>query len=158
MAPDPSEYMRKTIDMAIENVSESGGGPFACMIVRGEEIIATGVNQVTAHNDPTAHAEVIAIRRACRVLKDFQLKGMDIYTTCEPCPMCLGAIYWARLDRIFYAASRYDASEIGFDDEVIYREISLPPDERRILTNQLLQDEARKIFKIWLENPDRLLY
>ncbi len=158
MTPDPSRYMRKTIDLAIENVRVSGGGPFACMIIRGEEIIATGVNQVTTHNDPTAHAEVIAIREACRVQNDFQLKGMDLYTSCEPCPMCLGAIYWARLDRIYYAASRHDASESGFDDELIYQEISMPPDARRIITRQLLQDEARNIFRIWLENPDRHLY
>lgn len=158
MTSDPSEYMRKTIDLAIKNVRESGGGPFACMIVRDEAIIATGVNQVTTHNDPTAHAEVIAIREACRVLNDFQLKGMALYTSCEPCPMCLGAIYWARLDRIYYAASRYDASEFGFDDELIYGEIRKPLDHRRIITNQLLRDEAREIFKIWLENPDRHLY
>ncbi len=118
--------MRKAIELSVENV-KNGGGPFGAVIVKGDEIVATGVNRVTAHNDPTAHAEVSAIREACRRLGTFDLSGCEIYTSCEPCPMCLGAIYWAHLDKIYYGNNKDDAADIGFDDSFIYEELALPP-------------------------------
>lgn len=117
--------MRKAIELSVENV-KNGGGPFGAVIVKGDEIVATGVNRVTAHNDPTAHAEVSAIREACRRLGTFDLSGCEIYTSCEPCPMCLGAIYWAHLDKIYYGNNKDDAADIGFDDSFIYEELALP--------------------------------
>lgn len=119
------EFMRKAIELSVENV-KNGGGPFGAVIVKGDEIVATGVNRVTAHNDPTAHAEVSAIREACRRLGTFDLSGCEIYTSCEPCPMCLGAIYWAHLDKIYYGNNKDDAADIGFDDSFIYEELALP--------------------------------
>ena len=124
------EFMRKAIELSVENV-KNGGGPFGAVIVKGDEIVATGVNRVTAHNDPTAHAEVSAIREACRRLGTFDLSGCEIYTSCEPCPMCLGAIYWAHLDKIYYGNNKDDAADIGFDDSFIYEELALPRQNRK---------------------------
>src|SRR6266403_992745 len=130
------EFMRRAIALALENVRSGSGGPFAAVIVKEDRIIAEGTNRVTRTNDPTAHAEVVAIREACRVLADFQLRGCDLYTTCEPCPMCLGAIYWARTARTFYAATAADAAEAGFDDAFIYDELKIAPAGRRIAMGQ----------------------
>lgn len=151
MSPD---FMRRAIALALENVRSGSGGPFAAVIAKDRQIIAEGTNRVTALNDPTAHAEVVAIREACRVLGDFQLAGCDLYTTCEPCPMCLGAIYWARPAQVFYAATAADAAGAGFDDAFIYDELKIPLAARRIPTSQLLREDALAIFLAWkqLEN------
>jgi len=151
------EFMRRAIALATENVSR-GGGPFGCVVVRDSEILATGVNQVTVTNDPTAHAEVVAVRAACKALGSFQLHGCTVYTSCEPCPMCLAAIYWARLDRIFYACGRSDACSAGFDDEFIYKELSLEIAARTVPMVQLSRDAACAVFKIWEEKPDKVPY
>src|SRR5579863_6535842 len=143
------EFMRRAIALAIENVRTGSGGPFAAVIAKDGRIIAEGANCVTSTNDPTAHAEVIAIREACRKLGDFQLSGCDLYTTCEPCPMCLGAIYWARPARVFYACVAADAAAAGFDDAFIYDELKLPPAARRMPMQQLLRDESLEIFSAW---------
>jgi guanine deaminase len=150
--------MRQAIALAHENVASGLGGPFAALVARGGEVIAKGTNRVTSANDPTAHAEVDAIRNACTVLGSFQLTGCDLYTTCEPCPMCLGAIYWARPDRVFYAAGKDDASQAGFDDGYIYREINRSPAERDIFMRQALRDEALTVFTAWQEKEDRRAY
>jgi len=145
--------MRRAIGLALDNV-RTGGGPFAAVIVKDRRIVAEGVNRVTSSNDPTAHAEVVAIREACRALGDFQLAGCDLYTTCEPCPMCLGAIYWARPARVLYACSAADAAAAGFDDAFIYDELKRAHAARRIPMTQLLRDESLSIFSTWkkLEN------
>ena len=153
-----SAFMSKAIELSIENVRSGNGGPFAAVVVRQEKIVATGVNQVTASNDPTAHAEIVAIREACRTLNTFQLDGCDIYTTCEPCPMCLGAIYWARPARVFFANTRDDAKAIGFDDEFIYEQVILPLDDRAIPFIPLMREEALKAFELWSKKPDKKLY
>ena len=150
-------FMSKAIAMSIKNVAR-GGGPFAALVVRDGEIIGAGVNQVTATNDPTAHAEIVAIREACRKLNAFQLIGCDIYTTCEPCPMCLGAIYWARPARVFFANTREDAKSIGFDDEFIYRQITLPFEQRSIPMVPMMRDEALRAFRLWQDKPDKTTY
>ena len=137
---------------------KNGGGPFGAVIVRGDEIIATGVNRVTANNDPTAHAEVSAIRAACERLGTFNLEGCEIYTSCEPCPMCLGAIYWAHLDKMYYGNTKHDAAEIGFDDSFIYEEISLTPEHRRLASCRLLGEEALKAFRLWTDKADKVEY
>ena len=152
------EFMRQAIALATENVSSGRGGPFGAVIVRDGAVVATGVNQVTVNNDPTAHAEVVAIRNACAELKVFSLEGCEMYTSCEPCPMCLGAIYWARLDRVYYANTRADAAKIGFDDDHIYREFDKPIDGRAVPFIQLSSEEARQIFQEWLEKPDKIPY
>ena len=149
--------MRQAIALALENIRD-GGGPFAAVIVKNGALIASGTNRVTATNDPTAHAEVVAIRAACKRLESFQLDHCDLYTTCEPCPMCLGAIYWARPARVFYAATADDAAAAGFDDVFIYRELEVPHHERRIPMGELLRDEASAIFKAWLAKPDKMSY
>ena len=142
------QLMREAIRLSIENIA-NGGGPFGAVIARNGEIIATGVNRVTASGDPTAHAEVSAIRNAARVLGTFNLSGCEIFTSCEPCPMCLGAIYWARLDKVYYANTKNDAKAIGFDDSFIYDELALPRDRRRLPSEPVLRDEAIKAFDIW---------
>jgi tRNA(Arg) A34 adenosine deaminase TadA len=144
----PVEFMRRAIALALENV-RCGGGPFAAVIVRDGKILAEGANRVTQTNDPTAHAEIVAIREACRVLKDFQLAGCDLYTTCEPCPMCLGAIYWARPARVFYASTAADAAAAGFDDAFIYEELKKAATHRRFPMSQLLREEALAVFAAW---------
>ncbi len=151
------ELMREAIRLSVENV-KNGGGPFGAVIARDGEIIAAGVNRVTSENDPTAHAEVSAIRAACKALGTFGLQGCEIYTSCEPCPMCLSAIYWARLDRMYYGNDKEDAAKVGFDDAFIYKEIALPPLHRRLLSMRLLPDEAIKAFTDWEEKPDRVEY
>lgn len=153
----PLDFMRQAIGLALENI-RNGGGPFAAVIVKSGALIATGVNRVTSVNDPTAHAEIVAIREACRRLQSFQLDHCDLYTTCEPCPMCLGAIYWARPARIFYAATAADAAAAGFDDAFIYRELQVPPRERRIPMGELLRDEAAAVFNAWLTKADKVPY
>ncbi len=150
--------MQRAIALAIENVRSGGGGPFGAVIVKDGAVIAEGTNRVTSSNDPTAHAEVIAIREACRKLGSFQLDGCELYASCEPCPMCLGAIYWARPARVFYGASAGDAAAAQFDDAFIFREIAQPARLRRIPMAQMMRDEAMAAFKAWLEKPDRLRY
>ena len=149
--------MREAIRLASANV-ENGGGPFGAVIARGGEIIATGVNRVTANCDPTAHAEVSAIRAAAQKLGTFNLAGCDIYSSCEPCPMCLGAIYWARLDRLFYGNTKADAARIGFDDAFIYKELALPLPERTLRAEQLLGKEALATFEAWEQKTDKTPY
>ena len=139
-------FMHEASQLSIENVQSSNGGPFGAVIVKNREIIATGVNEVTKSNDPTAHAEMIAIRNACKTLDSFQLDDREIYCSCEPCPMCLGAIYWARPKAIYFANTKTDATEINFDDNYIYQELELPIYERKFPINQLLRDEAQSAF------------
>ncbi|MCK4699640.1 MAG: nucleoside deaminase, partial [Bacteroidales bacterium] len=134
------------------------GGPFGAVIVKDGKIIAQGANEVTSTNDPTAHAEIVAIRKACKVLGSFQLDGCEIYTSCEPCPMCMGAIYWARPKRVFFAGSRKDAEEVGFDDSHIYKELSLPFSSRKIPIKQIMAEEARKIFEEWMNDDKKVNY
>ena len=149
--------MREAIRLASANV-ENGGGPFGAVIARGGEIIATGVNRVTTNCDPTAHAEVSAIRAAAQKLGTFNLSGCEIYSSCEPCPMCLGAIYWARLDRLFYGNTKADAARIGFDDAFIYKELALPLSERTLRAEQLLGKEAIATFEAWEQKTDKTPY
>jgi guanine deaminase len=152
------QYLRRAIALASHNAESGRGGPFGAVIVQGDVIIAEGVNCVTESNDPTAHAEVAAIRAACRKLSRFDLRGCAIYASCEPCPMCLAAIYWARLDEIVFAATREDASAAGFDDSAIYDEIPRPAESRTIPTRNLLRDEARTALEAWRHNPRRVPY
>jgi tRNA(Arg) A34 adenosine deaminase TadA len=151
------EHMRKAIDLAIENV-KNGGGPFGAVIVKNGEIVSTGVNRVTANNDPTAHAEVSAIRAACEKLGTFMLDGCEIYSSCEPCPMCLGAIYWAHINRLYYGCNKSDAADAGFDDSFIYKELELDSSERRLKTEELLPDEAKAAFEAWKSNESKIEY
>ena len=151
------DFMREAVRLSAENV-KNGGGPFGAVIVKNGEIIATGVNRVTANNDPTAHAEVSAIRAAGQKLGTFDLSGCDIYTSCEPCPMCLGAIYWAHLDRMYYACNKDDAADAGFDDSFIYKELERDPKDRRLKSENLLRPEALKTFEMWKEKGDKVEY
>ena len=152
------EFMRRAITLAMENVRSGAGGPFAAVIVKDGRVVADGVNRVTSTNDPTAHAEVVAIREACRKLGDFQLAGCDLYTTCEPCPMCLGAIYWARPARVFYACVAADAAAVGFDDAFIYEELNRAHAERRVPMQELLREESLTIFALWQQQEKKTLY
>ena len=151
------ELMRRAIALSEKSV-KTGGGPFGAVIARGGVVVAEASNSVTIDDDPTAHAEVNAIRMACRGLKTFDLSGCDIYCSCEPCPMCLGAIYWAHLDKIYYGNNRYDAARIGFDDNLIYKELALPADQRQKPMAQLLEDEARRAFDLWTMKEDKTEY
>lgn len=151
------QLMRRAIALSEESVA-NGGGPFGAVIAKDGEIVAEASNQVTINSDPTAHAEVSAIREACRLLGRFDLSGCSIYTSCEPCPMCLGAIYWARLDKIYYANDRKDAARIGFDDEFIYEELALGMDERSKPSAVLLREEAKKAFDLWGQKEDKTEY
>lgn len=151
------ELMRKAIELSVRNVAE-GGGPFGAVIAKDGEIIAVGVNRVTADHDPTAHAEVSAIREAARKLGTFDLGGCEIYSSCEPCPMCLGAIYWARLDRLYYGNDKHDAAAIGFDDAFIYKELAIEPENRRLESQRLLSREAIKAFEAWQSKTDKTEY
>ena len=151
------ELMRVAIEAAVENV-KNGGGPFGAVIAKDGEIVSVGVNRVTANNDPTAHAEVSAIRAACAELGTFDLSGCEIFTSCEPCPMCLGAIYWAHLDKIYYGCSKKDAADAGFDDSMIYDELALPMEGRMKPVEKLLSDEAMSSFDAWCEAEDRVEY
>ena len=149
--------MRRAIALAVENVA-NGGGPFGAVIARDGEIVAEGVNRVTANHDPTAHAEVSAIRAACSQLQTFDLTGCEIFSSCEPCPMCLGAIYWAHLDRIYYGANQHDAAAINFDDAFIYHELAVPVEEREKQMTALLPDEALAAFEAWRQKADKVEY
>lgn len=151
------ELMREAIRLSEENVA-NGGGPFGAVIARDGEIVATGVNRVTAKHDPTAHAEVSAIREACEKLGTFDLSGCEIYSSCEPCPMCLGAIYWAHIDRLYFGNDKTDAKEVGFDDSFIYDELALPRDRRKLPTEILLDNEAIKAFNMWRDKTDKVEY
>ena len=158
MVTQSDEYfMQMAINLSIENVA-NGGGPFGAVIVRNGEVIATGVNRVTANNDPTAHAEVSAIREACAKLGNFKLEGCTIYTSCEPCPMCLSAIYWAGISRIFYGNTKADAKAINFDDSFIYDEIALPYAQRSIPCNNIMREKALSAFRAWEAKADKTLY
>ena len=150
----PEAFMREAIKLSAESV-RSGGGPFGAVIVRNGEIIARGENRVTVCNDPTAHAEVSAIREAAARLGTYDLSGCEIYSSCEPCPMCLGAIYWARLDKLYYAGTRADAANVGFDDAHIYEELPLDPSQRELPTETLLREEAQRVFEAWAEKADK---
>jgi guanine deaminase len=157
MPTDPAAFMAEAIRLARDSV-RSGGGPFGCVVVKGGRIVARGHNQVTARNDPTAHAEVTAIREACRHLQAFQLGDCELYTSCEPCPMCLGAIYWAHIPRVYFAANRADAAAAGFDDDFIYSQVPLPPEERSVAMRSLLREEAVSVFGEWIAKPDKIPY
>jgi tRNA(Arg) A34 adenosine deaminase TadA len=151
-------YMREAIQLSVEEMEKGNGGPFGAVVVRGGEIVARGFNNVLASNDPTAHAEVEAIRKAAQALGSFDLSDCELYTSCEPCPMCLGAIYWARLRKVYYGNTRQDAANIGFDDALIYDEIEKPIEQRKIPMQQLLPEEARKGFDAWVQKENRQSY
>ena len=153
-----TDILRQAIRLSMEGTRASGGGPFGAVIVRDGQVVGSGHNRVVATNDPTAHAEVVAIRDACANLKTFTLAGCEIYSSSEPCPMCLGAIHWAHLDRIYFAASRADAAGFGFRDDALYREISMPINERMIPTVQALSAEAREVFREWVSVPGRVKF
>jgi tRNA(Arg) A34 adenosine deaminase TadA len=150
--------MAKAIELARENVRAGRGGPFAALVVRDGGIVASGTNLVTSTNDPTAHAEIVAIREACRALGSFQLAGCEIYTTCEPCPMCMGAIYWARPARLYYAGTRADAARVGFDDAFIYEQLETPVEARAIPMTQLMREQALAAFAEWERKADKVRY
>ena len=149
--------MERAIALSLESV-KSGGGPFGSVIIKNNEIISEGMNRVTKNNDPTAHGEIVAIRNACKNLNDFSLKGCELYTSCEPCPMCLSAIYWSRIDKIYYANTRDDAKKIDFDDSLIYSELTKKIKERKIPTTQLMRDEALQGFKLWKNTENKVKY
>jgi guanine deaminase len=155
---DSESWMGKAIELARENVRAGRGGPFAALVVRDGGIVASGTNLVTSTNDPTAHAEIVAIREACRALRSFQLAGCEIYTTCEPCPMCMGAIYWARPARLYYAGTRGDAAQVGFDDAYIYEQLETPVGERAIPMTQLMREQALAAFAEWERKADKVRY
>jgi guanine deaminase len=150
--------MREAIRLSFEMMRRGQGGPFGAVVVRGDAVVGRGSNLVTSSNDPTAHAEIVAIRAACRRLKTFKLDDCDLYTSCEPCPMCLSAIYWARVRRIYYANTRRDAAKISFDDAFLYREVARPPSRRKLPMKQLLRNEAIKAFAEWAAKPDKIPY
>ena len=152
-----NEYMQRAIELSIES-AKSKGGPFGCVIVKNNKIIAEGSNKVTMNNDPTAHGEIVAIRAACQKLNTFNLSECDLYSSCEPCPMCLSAIYWSRIENIFYANTRIDAKSIDFDDSFIYSEINKDLENRKIKTHQMHRDEALEAFKIWKNKEDKIKY
>jgi guanine deaminase len=158
MTDQDKQFMTRAIELARMGVEMNLGGPFGCVIVKGDIIIGEGNNCVTSRNDPTAHAEIVAIRDACSRLESFQLDGCTIYTSCEPCPMCLGAIYWARPTRVFYACTRSDAAGIGFDDDFIYEELEKNNGERRLELTSLMRDEALEVFGQWAAKPDKVEY
>jgi tRNA(Arg) A34 adenosine deaminase TadA len=153
-----ASFMQEAIRLSVEKMREGRGGPFGAVIVKDGQILSRGWNEVTTSNDPTAHAEIVAIREACWALKTFRLDGCELYASCEPCPMCLSAIYWARLDRLYFAANRQDAAAAGFDDEILYREIPLPIAERRLPTCQMLREPALAAFAEWKMRTDKILY
>lgn len=150
--------MARAIELSQINMNKNAGGPFGAVIVKNNQIIGEGWNKVTSSNDPTAHAEVEAIREACKKIKNFELKGAIIYTSCEPCPMCLSAIYWARIDKIYYANTRGDAAKIQFDDDFLYQEVPKPIQERSIPMEQILHKEALQVFKNWELKTDKIRY
>jgi guanine deaminase len=151
-------FMARAIELAIENVRSGRGGPFAALVVKDGRIVGEGTNRVTASNDPTAHAEVVAIRAACEAMGTFQLDGCDVYTTCEPCPMCLGAIYWARPARVYFACTAADAATAGFDDAFIYQQLRMPLAERKIPFLEIMREESLACFRAWADKKDRIDY
>jgi len=151
-------FMARAIQLSIDNVRSGRGGPFGAVVVKNGSIVAEGANQVTSTNDPTAHAEMVAIREACRKLAAFDLEACEIYTSCEPCPMCLGAIYWARLSRVYFASADADASRAGFDDSLIYRELALPYSQRKIPMIQMMREEALAAFRAWENKSNKIEY
>ena len=151
-------FMREAITLSIEKMKAGEGGPFGAVVIKDGEIVGRGWNRVTSANDPTAHAEVMAIRDACANLNTFELSGCELYASCEPCPMCLSAIYWARLDKLYYAATRADAADAGFDDEFLYEEVSKDWKNRKLPAEQLVQNQAQKAFKAWKKKEDRTAY
>lgn len=157
VSPDP-KFMRMAIELATDNVITGKGGPFGAVVVRNGEVIAAAANTVTSANDPTAHAEVNAIRIACSKLETFQLEGCDIYTSCEPCPMCMAALYWSRCRSVFYGNTKADAAAIGFDDQFLYDEVNRPLDQRRIPFQRMLPDEAIRSFQAWQNSNERIDY
>jgi guanine deaminase len=152
------QFMARAIELAIENVRSGGGGPFAAVIVKDGRIVGVGANQVTSTNDPTAHAEIVAIRSACAALGSFQLDGCEVYTTCEPCPMCFGAIYWARPRAVYYGSSAADAAAAGFDDAFIYDQLAAPPGGRKIPFQSMMREETLECFRAWESKADRIHY
>ena len=152
-----NEFMKRAIELSVESVN-NGGGPFGSIIVKDDKIIAEGSNKVTSNNDPTAHGEIVAIREACIKLNNFSLNGCELYSTCEPCPMCLSAIYWARIDKIYYANTREDARKIDFDDSLIYTELQKNIDKRKIPMIQMMRNEALKAFEMWDKKTDKVKY
>lgn len=154
----PAEHMQEAIRLSLEGVKAGRGGPFGCVIVQDGKVVGRGENRVTSTNDPTAHAEVTAIREACRALGAFHLPRAQLYTSCEPCPMCLAAIYWARIPEVYYGNTRADAAAIGFDDDFIYRQMPLPPEAQAIRMQPLLRDAAQEAFKAWVSKPDKVAY
>lgn len=151
-------FMAEAIRLAGDNVQNSNGGPFGAVIVKDGKIIGKGGNKVTVNNDPTAHAEIVAIREAARNIGSFDLSGCEIYSSCEPCPMCLGAIYWARIDKLYYAATKDDAAKANFDDSFIYAEIAKPKDQRHLQSVQLMREDAVKVFDEWIETENKIPY
>lgn len=158
MSEQDATFMRRAIALARAGMDDGQGGPFGCVIVKDGSIVGEGNNQVTSTNDPTAHAEIVAIRKACRSLNTFQLEGCSVYTSCEPCPMCLGAIYWARPEKVFFACTREDAASVGFDDDLIYRELAMPNDQRTRAMVGLLRDEGIALFTAWSNKVDKIEY
>ena len=154
---DP-KFMRRAIALSLENARSNNGGPFGAVVVKDGQIVGQGTNQVLATNDPSAHAEVVAIREACRRLNTFQLTGCEIYTSCEPCPMCMGLIYWSRPERVYYANTAADAASIGFDDDFIYHELARDPQNRSLKMEQIMRDEALIAFREWDKKPDKVRY
>jgi guanine deaminase len=155
---EAAKFMACAIDLSLENIRSNKGGPFAALVVSDGKILSEGTNRVTSTNDPTAHAEIVAIREACRKLGRFELTGCELYANCEPCPMCLGAIYWARPSRVYFAANSADAAKIGFDDALIYNQLKLPADARKIPMLQLMRDRALEVFRAWEAKPDKIQY
>ncbi|HLW20234.1 MAG TPA: nucleoside deaminase [Cyclobacteriaceae bacterium] len=158
MTETQKQYMQMAIDLSREGMMTGKGGPFGCIIVKDGEVVGKGCNSVASTNDPTAHAEVLAIRDACKNLGSFQLDGCELYTSCEPCPMCIGAIYWARPARVFFANDKKDAAEAGFDDNFIYEELNLPMEDRKIPMTRILHEDAPKVFQEWIYKDDKTLY
>jgi guanine deaminase len=156
--PSPETFMKEAIRLSFETMRNNTGGPFGAVVVKDGKIIAHGFNKVVSTNDPTAHAEVVAIREACKVLNDFQLTGCEIYTSCEPCPMCMAAIYWARPEKVYYANSKTDAAKIGFDDDFIYSELAKPYEARKIPLLRIMPDEALEAFTEWASKNDKVHY
>jgi len=156
--PLVNRFMTEAIELSLENVRSGGGGPFAALVVKDDAIISTGVNHVTSALDPTAHAEIVAIRAACQALRNFQLAGCELYTTCEPCPMCMGAIYWARLGKVYYAGTRADAAQAGFDDSLIYDELALPLEARKIPMVPMMREQALAAFREWERSQTKIQY
>ena len=158
MNNDHEAFMRRAIELARKGAEENRGGPFGCVVVRDSEIVGEGCNEVTSAKDPTAHAEITAIRAACQKLNSFQLTDCTVYTSCEPCPMCLGAIYWARPTAIYFAGTREDAAAAGFDDELFYDELDRPNDERQLKLQPMLRSEAQSVFDQWVAKSDKVEY